>query len=168
MGLLSPGYGPHGVVAITTGLADTAYVGNTETMVYQLPFIAAPKRIYKVCFRIGRADTDGTGDNADTLIRYAKQSLAARCRWASGSSVTTSGTSLGDYRVTVYDDDSNTASGMDASWYLVNPPSGQLTVGIAIWAAWSPATGTGGHGQVRCLADGNAHFVVEDVGPYSE
>ncbi|AXQ61080.1 hypothetical protein SEA_HANK144_24 [Streptomyces phage Hank144] len=169
VGLLLPGYMPRGVVAITTDLADTAYVGNTEVIVYQLPFVAAPKRIYKVQFRVGRADTDSGGDNTNSAIRYAKQSLVARCRWASASTVTTSNPHIGEVRVTTFDDDSSTATGIDAHWFLLNPPAGQSAVGIGIWAARSPATGTGTiFGQVRCLADGNAHLAIEDVGPYSE
>ncbi|MEU9795072.1 hypothetical protein AB0E27_31555 [Streptomyces sparsogenes] len=162
MGLLGPGYGPHGVVAITTGLDDTAYVGDTETMVYQLPFIAAPKRIYKVAFRVGIADADSTGDQ--TANRYAKQGLTATCRWAAGSSVAVSSASIGYLRTTTFDDDSLTGTGADASFYLVNPPGGQLTVGISIKAARAAAT----YGQVRYLTGPNAHLVVEDVGPYSE
>lgn len=161
MGLLTPGHMPRGVVAITTDLSDTGYVGDTETMVYQLPFTAAPKRIYKVCFRVGRADTYNQGD---TTTRPAKNSMALRCRWAEGSSVTTGGTPLGDYRVSVFNDSSDTATGIDASFYLVNPPAGQKAVGISIWAARASAS----YGTVRCLADGHAHLVVEDVGPYSE
>ncbi|MEU0344248.1 hypothetical protein ABZ092_36240 [Streptomyces bobili] len=162
MGLLSPGHAPRGVVAITTSLSDTAYVTEAETVLYTLPFRAAPKRIYRVSFRVGRADTNGTGDNA--TLRYAKSSMVARCRWASGSSVTTSGTSLGDYRVTVFDDDSSTATGVDASYILLNPPAGQLTVGIFGYAGRAAAT----YGQVRFIADGNAFLMVEDIGPYSE
>ncbi|MET8111173.1 DUF7298 domain-containing protein [Streptomyces prasinus] len=163
MGLLLPGYMPRGVVAITTGLDNTVSVDSTETVVFQLPFTAAPKRIYKVSLRVGRADVDGVGDNAGDTLRYAKNSLAVRCRWASGSTVTTSGTSLGDYRVTVFDDDSTTATGVSAHWFLLDPPAGQLTVGVSIWAGRNAAT----YGNVRILADGHAHFAVEDVGPYS-
>ncbi|MDX3405162.1 hypothetical protein PV708_02780 [Streptomyces sp. ME02-6977A] len=161
MGLLLPGYMPRGVVAITTDLNDTAYVGDTETVVYQLPFTAAPKRIYRVHFRVGRADTYSQGDSS---TRPAKSSMQVKCRWAAGSTVTTSGALIGDYRVSVFNDSSDTATGVDASFYLVNPPSGQLAVGISIYANRASAT----YGTVRCLADTNAHLVVEDVGPYSE
>jgi hypothetical protein len=47
---------------------------------------------------------------------------------------------------------------------LLNPPSGQLAVGISIRAARAAAT----YGQVRFLTGPNAHLAVEDVGPYSE
>lgn len=170
MGLLLPGYAPHGVVALMNNLGDTAYVGNTETMVYQLPFIAAPKRIYRVHLQAYSVDTDNGGDNTNTNIRYAKNSMIIRCRWAAGSTVTTTGsTVIGAHRVSVFDDDSTTASSADCTFYLVNPPAGQLTTGISIWAARSPATGTGTiYGQVRFLTSTGSHLSVEDVGPYSE
>ena len=167
MGLLSPGYGPHGVVAITTDLTsmgDADYVGDTETMVYQLPFIAAPKRIYRVQIRAGRADAHTEGDQEGEIIRYAKNSMVTRCRWASGPTVTTSGTSLGDYRVSVFDDNSTVSTGLHSSWILINPPAGQLTVGISIFAGRAAAT----YGTVRILTDGGAYLLVEDIGPYSE
>lgn len=165
MGLLLPGYAPHGVVALTNNLAETAYVGNTETMVYQLPFIAAPKRIYRMHLQVYAVDTDGAGDNANSAIRYAKNSMIIRGRWASGSTVSTSGTIIGNHRVTVYDDDSTTSSGADCTFYLLNPPAGQLTVGISIWAARTPDTT---YGKVRFLVNTGSHLSVEDVGPYSE
>ncbi|AFU62076.1 hypothetical protein D854_gp66 [Streptomyces phage R4] len=164
MGLLSADHMPRGVVALTTGLDDTPYISESETMVYQLPFTAAPKRIYKVTLRVGRADTNGTGDQAGDVNRYGKNSLVTRCRWASGSTVTTSGAGVGDYRVTVFDDDSTSATGVCATWFIVNPPAGQTAVGIAIYAGRTAAT----YGQVRYIADGGAVLVVEDVGPYSE
>ncbi|WP_438470797.1 DUF7298 domain-containing protein [Streptomyces asiaticus] len=162
MGLLTPGYAPHGVVAITTGLSDTAYVGDTETVVYQLPFIAAPRRIYKVLLRVGMADVDSSGD--DTARRYAKNAANVTCRWAAGPAVTANSASLGNYRVTCFDDDSLTATGVDATFYLVDPPFGQATVGVTIKAARPAAT----YGQVRFLTGANAHLAIEDVGPYSE
>ncbi|WP_406192333.1 hypothetical protein OH733_05475 [Streptomyces griseus] len=161
MGLLSPGYAPRGVVALLMDLPDSPAVENTETMVYELPFRSAPKRIYRVNIRLGRADTNSTGDAA---AHSAKNSLVMRCRWAAGSTVTTSSTSLGDYRVTVFDDDSNTSTGVSTDFYLINPPAGQLTVGISIRAARVAAT----YGNVRVIADGHAHLAVEDVGPFSE
>lgn len=169
MGLLLPGYMPRGVVAIMNNLDDTAYVGNTEAMVYQLPFIAAPRRIYRVHLQVYSADTDNGGDNANTSIRYAKNSMIIRCRWAAGATVSTTGsTIIGNHRVTVFDDDSSTASSADCTFYLINPPAGQLTTGISIWAARSPATGTGNYGQVRFLTSTGSHLSVEDVGPYAE
>jgi hypothetical protein len=167
MGLLDASHMPRGVVALTNNLDETAYIGNTETMVYQLPFVAAPKRIYRVHLQTYSVDTDGVGDNTNSAIRYAKNSMIVRCRWASGSTVTTSGTIIGNHRVTVFDDDSTTSSSADCSFYLINPPRGQLTVGISIWAARSPATGTGGFGQVRFLVSTGSHLSIEDVGPYS-
>ncbi|MGM9381122.1 DUF7298 domain-containing protein [Streptomyces antibioticus] len=164
MALLLPGYQPHGIVAITKNLDTTAYVGDTETMVYQLPFIAAPKRIYRVHLQVYAIDTDGTGDNTNANIRYAKNSMIIKCRWASGSTVTTSGSTTGEHRVTVYDDDSTTASGADVAFYLCNPPAGQLTAGISIATARASAT----YGQVRILPGSYSYFAVEDVGPFSE
>ncbi|MFF7800259.1 DUF7298 domain-containing protein [Streptomyces olivaceus] len=163
MGLLLPGYMPRGIVAIVTDLADTDHVGDTETMVYQLPFTAAPNRIYRVLFRVGRADVDNTG-GADSNNRPAKNSLLVKCRWASGSTVTASGASAGDYRVTVFNDVSDTATGIDTHFFLLNPPAGRSAVGITIRAGRSSST----YGRVRCLADGGAHLAVEDVGPYSD
>ncbi|MFG2923875.1 hypothetical protein ACGFYA_20495 [Streptomyces sp. NPDC048305] len=165
MGLLSPGYMPRGVVALLNNLDETAYVGSTETMVYQLPFVAAPKRIYKVHLQAYSVDTDGVGDNASTNIRYAKTSMIMRFRWAAGSTVTTSGTVLGAHRVSVFDDDSTTSSSADCAFYLVNPPAGQLAVGVSIWSARTPDTT---YGKVRFLTSTGSHLAVEDVGPFSE
>lgn len=163
MGLLTPGYGPHGVVAITTGLADSGLVGDTETVVYKLTFTAAPKRIYRINFRAMMADTDSTGDQTNTIIRYAKNGATIGCRWATGSTVTTSGTPLGYIRATVFDDDSVTAMGAELTCYLVNPPRGQLTVGITLKTARAAAT----YGQVQLYQSGVGHLAIEDVGPYS-
>ncbi|WP_436739919.1 DUF7298 domain-containing protein [Streptomyces sp. BBFR102] len=165
MGLLSADHLPRGVVALMNDLDSTEYVGNTETMVYQLPFRAAPKRIYKVHLQAYSADTDGVGDNANTNIRYAKSSLLIRVRWAAGTTVTTSGTVIGAHRVSVFDDDSTTATSADCSFYLINPPAGQLTVGLSIWAARTPDTT---YGKVRFLTSAGSHLAVEDVGPFSE
>ncbi|MGW8953507.1 DUF7298 domain-containing protein [Streptomyces sp. NPDC055709] len=163
MGLLLPGYMPRGIVALTTNLATTASIGDTETVIYQLPFVAAPKRIYRVHLQVYAVDTDGVGDNANSAIRYAKSSAVIRCRWAAGSTVSTSGTVFGEHRVTVYDDDSATASGADVCFYLVNPPSGQLTAGITLATARAAAT----YGTVRILPGTLSCLAVEDVGPYS-
>ncbi|ATI18887.1 hypothetical protein SEA_JANUS_24 [Streptomyces phage Janus] len=164
MGLLSADHMPRGVVAITLDLANSAVVGDTETMIYTLSFTAAPKRIYKVCFRAAVVDTNGTGDNANSAIRYAKNAADIRCRWASGASVTTSSSSLGLIRATVFDDDSVTAGGADASFYLLNPPRGQITVGITLRAARASAT----YGQVGLYPNAGSHLAIEDVGPHSE
>ncbi|WDS51739.1 hypothetical protein SEA_TRIUMPH_25 [Streptomyces phage Triumph] len=164
MGLLSADHMPRGIVAITQNLATTTSIGDTETVVYQLPFTAAPKRIYRVHLQIFAADTDGVGDNANANIRYAKNSMNIRCRWASGSSVTASGTLIGEHRVTVFDDDSSTASGADVAFYLLNPPRGQVTVGITLNTARAAAT----YGMVRVLPGSLSYFAVEDVGPHSE
>ncbi|MFE9924259.1 hypothetical protein ACFYQA_22555 [Streptomyces sp. NPDC005774] len=163
MGLLLPGYMPRGVVGIITELDTTAYVGDTETVVYRLPFIAAPKRIYKVHFQAYSVDADGVGDNANDAIRYAKSGAIIRCRWASGSTVTISGTNIGAQRVPAFDDDSSTSLGADCTSYLLNPPAGQVTVGISIRASRAAAT----YGQVRFLTNAGSHLAVEDVGPYS-
>jgi|SRR5690606_1875434 len=157
---------PRGVVALTTNLdsmGNDAYV-DTETVVYTLSFTAAPKRFYKVHFQVYSVDSDGTGDNANNDIRYAKSSAAIRCRWASGSTVTTSSSILGAHRVTVFDDDSSTASGADISYFLINPPRGLTTVGITLAAARTPAT----YGKVRFLTSTGNHLSIEDVGPFSE
>ncbi|MGW8630614.1 DUF7298 domain-containing protein [Streptomyces sp. NPDC055793] len=164
MGLLLPGYMPRGVVAIMTNLGTTDYVGDTETVVFRLPFQAAPKRIYRVHLVAYSVDADGTGDNANSNIRYAKNGMVIRGRWASGPTVSTSGTAFGECRVTVFDDDSSTSSGADCAFYLVNPPAGQLTVGITIGTARTAAT----YGQVRLLAGSLSALVVEDVGPYAQ
>ncbi|WAB08727.1 hypothetical protein SEA_ANDRIS_23 [Streptomyces phage Andris] len=164
MGLLDASHMPRGIVAITQNLATTAQIGDTETMVYQLPFKAAPKRIYRVHLQAYAADTDGVGDNTNANIRYAKNSMVLRGRWATGTTVTTAGTAFGEGRATVFDDDSATAGGIDINWYLLNPPSGQLTVGVAIYVARAAAT----YGTVRILPGSFSFFAVEDVGPYSE
>ncbi|MFJ6680596.1 DUF7298 domain-containing protein [Streptomyces werraensis] len=164
MGLLSADHMPRGVVAIMKDLGTTAYVGDTETVVYQLGFTAAPKRIYRVHLQAYVVDVDGVGDNTNSNIRYAKNSALVRCRWASGSTVTASSTVIGATRVTVFDDDSSTSSGVDASYYLVNPPRGLVTVGISLLAGRTAAT----YGSVRFLSSASDSLVIEDVGPYSE
>jgi hypothetical protein len=164
MGLLTPGYAPRGIVAITTNLATSAYVGDTETVVYQLPFTAAPKRIYRVHLQVYAIDTDGAGDNTNDNIRYAKNSAVIRCRWAAGSTVTISSPVIGEHRATVYDDDSSTAAGVDFAFYLINPPPGRLTVGATLLSARTAAT----YGQVRMLPGSYSFFAVEDVGPSSK
>ncbi|MCD2462465.1 hypothetical protein MBT42_02715 [Streptomyces sp. MBT42] len=151
-------------MAITTTLDNSAVVGDTETVVYTLSFTAAPKRIYKVCFRAAVVDTNGTGDNANSAIRYAKNAADIRCRWAVGASVTATSNNLGLMRATVFDDDSITAMGADASFYLLNPPRGQITVGITLKAARASAT----YGQVGLYPNSGSHLAIEDVGPHSE
>ncbi len=161
MGLLSPGHAPRGVVALLTEFPHSDLLGDTETMVYQLPFIAAPNRIYRVHFHAVAADTDGEGDNS---ARGAKNCMIARCRWASGSAVTTGGTLIGNNRTSVFVNDSLSATSVDFSSYLINPPRGQLTVGISGQAGRAAAT----YGRVAFLGQAGSYFVIEDVGPFSD
>lgn len=161
MGLLSPGHAPRGVVALLTEFGHSDLLGDTETMAYQITFTAAPNRIYRVHFHAVAADTDGVGDNS---ARGAKNCMVARCRWASGSTVTTAGTLIGRNRTSVFVNDSLSATSVDFSSYLVNPPRGQLTVGISGQAGRSAAS----YGRVAFLGTDGSHFAVEDVGPFAD
>jgi hypothetical protein len=104
-----------------------------------------------------QADTNATGDGS---TRVAKTSLRTRCRWVSGLGVTTSSTSLGGIRTTCFVNDSTTATGIDASWILNNPPAGKITIGITLEAVRAPAT----YGSVQILTDDGGRLSVEDIG----
>ncbi|AWY07589.1 hypothetical protein SEA_YOSIF_25 [Streptomyces phage Yosif] len=149
-----------GVVALQS-LGTSAYVGNTETMIYTQQFTAQAGRIYKVVMRMASVDTDGAGDQTNTLIRYAKQTGITHCRYAAGSSVSTSSTTLGNFYTTTFDDDSITSMGLTCEWYMTSPPAGLITVGISLYAARSPHTT---YGMVRYLPASGATLAIEDVG----
>ncbi|SNS50560.1 Gp37-like protein [Actinacidiphila glaucinigra] len=151
---------PKGIVSITSITASTPYVGDTAAIVYTQAFTAEAGRCYRVTFRALSADTDATGDNADSNIRYAKQSMLTTIRWAAGTSVTTSSTSAGEMATTTFDDDSVTATGINLNAFINNAPAGTVTVGVAINARRVAAT----YGQVRVLPGGVGAIVVEDVG----
>ncbi|MDX3525068.1 hypothetical protein P1P75_01010 [Streptomyces sp. ID05-39B] len=164
MGLLLPGYMPRGVVAVLNLLqADTTAAVTTETMAYQLPFVAAPKRIYRVHLGVYIVDTNTTGDGTATSFP-AKNSAVIRARWAQGSSVTITGTPFGASRATVFNDDNSTAGSADSTFYLFNPPAGQVTVGVSIAPVRAAAT----YGAVSLSPSTGSHLVIEDVGPYAE
>lgn len=146
-----------GVVALKP-LTTTAYVGDTTTLVYSQTFTAEAGRCYKVALRIAAVDSDGTGDQ--TANRYAKQSAYTTVRWASGTTVTTSSTVAGDFFTTTFDDDSNTASGLDMNCYLNNPPAGPVTVGVTLNTRRAAAT----YGMVRYLTSALSTLAVEDAG----
>ncbi|MGW3336214.1 siphovirus ReqiPepy6 Gp37-like family protein [Streptomyces sp. NPDC001009] len=148
---------PRGVLALQT-LGTTAYVGDTETMVYTQQFTAEAGRCYKVVLRIASVDTDATGDNAST--RYAKQSAMTVVRWASGSTVASSNTAIGSFYSTTFNDDSNTSNGMDAAFYLNSPPAGPITIGIGLMTKRAAAT----YGMVRYLPSTLSTLAIEDVG----
>lgn len=150
---------PRGVLALQT-LGTTAYVGDTESIVYTQQFQADAGRCYKVTIRIAAVDTDATGDNANTNIRYAKQSAMTTVRWATGTTVSTSSTAIGTFYSTTYDDDSNSATGMDATFYLNNPPAGPITVGVGLNTRRAAAT----YGMVRFLPSTLSTLAIEDVG----
>ncbi|MFI6205904.1 hypothetical protein ACIBAI_05815 [Streptomyces sp. NPDC051041] len=150
-----------GVVALQTltAMTDAQYVGDTETMIYTQSFTAEASRCYKVVLRIASVDTDGTGDS--TSLRYAKQSAMTTVRWAAASTVTTSAASLGTFYTTVFDDDSNTSTGVEATFYLNDPPAGLITVGVSLVARRAAAT----YGRVRYLTSTRSTLAVEDAGP---
>ncbi|MFI1655614.1 hypothetical protein ACH4ZU_12005 [Streptomyces sp. NPDC020472] len=148
-----------GVKALQT-LTTSAYVGDTATVIYTQQFTAEAGRCYKVTLRIASVDTDGTGDNANTNIRYAKQGAYTCVRWAAGTSVTTSSTLVADFYSTTYDDDSNTSSGLNLACYINNPPAGPITVGVTLNTRRVAAT----YGMVRYLPGALSQLAIEDAG----
>ncbi|MER7109684.1 siphovirus ReqiPepy6 Gp37-like family protein [Streptomyces sp. NPDC000229] len=146
-----------GVLAMQT-LATSAYVGDTSTLIYSQQFTAEAGRCYKVVLRIAAVDTDGTGDNS--TVRYAKQGAYTTVRWAAGSTVTTTSTLVGDAFSTTFDDDSNTATGLDINCYINNPPAGLITVGVTLNTRRAAAT----YGMVRYLPGSLSQLVIEDAG----
>ncbi|MFJ9827698.1 siphovirus ReqiPepy6 Gp37-like family protein [Streptomyces sp. NPDC101160] len=146
-----------GVVAIQN-LALSAYVADTATLVYTQQFTAEAGRCYKVALRIAAVDTDNTGDS--TTARYAKQGAYTTVRWASGATVTTSSSLVGDAYSTTFDDDSNTSNGLDINCYINNPPAGPITVGITLNTRRAAAT----YGMVRYIPGGLSTLVIEDAG----
>ncbi|WP_309140478.1 hypothetical protein [Streptomyces sp. PKU-EA00015] len=148
-----------GVVAIQS-LGTSAYVGDTATMIYTQQFTAEAGRCYKVTLRIASADTDGTGDNANTDIRYAKQGAYTNIRWAAGATVTTTSTLAGDFFSTTFDDDSNSSTGINMQCFINNPPAGPITVGVTLNSRRAAAT----YGMVRYLPGGSSTLAIEDAG----
>jgi hypothetical protein len=146
-----------GVVAMQA-LATSAYVGDTAAMIYTQQFTAEAGRCYKVVLRIAAVDTDGTGDQ--TTNRYAKQGAYTAVRWAAGSTVSTTSTLVGDAFSTTFDDDSNTATGLDINCYINNPPAGLVTVGVTLNTRRAAAT----YGMVRYLPGSLSQLVIEDAG----
>ncbi|MGA5019245.1 siphovirus ReqiPepy6 Gp37-like family protein [Streptomyces griseoincarnatus] len=146
-----------GIIAIQT-LATTPYVGDTPTLVYTQQFTAEAGRCYKVVLRIASVDTDGTGDQ--TTYRYAKQGGYTAVRWAAGSTVSTTSALVGDAFNTTFDDDSNTATGLDINCYINNPPAGLITVGVTLNTRRAAAT----YGMVRYLPGSLSQMAIEDAG----
>ncbi|MFG2209948.1 siphovirus ReqiPepy6 Gp37-like family protein [Streptomyces sp. NPDC091682] len=146
-----------GVIAIQN-LALSAYVADSATLVYTQQFTAEAGRCYKVALRIASVDTDNAGDSA--TARYAKQGAYTTVRWASGTTVTTSSTLVGDAYSTTFDDDSNTSNGLDINCYINNPPAGPITVGITLNTRRAAAT----YGMVRYIPGGLSTLVIEDAG----
>ncbi|WP_327292436.1 DUF7298 domain-containing protein [Streptomyces sp. NBC_01198] len=165
MGLMIyPSREPRGIVAsMECGSVPSGevYIGNTETMLFTQQFIAEPGRNYRVTFQMGSVDANGTGTNASA---GAKNSALTSCRWASGSSVTTSGTLVGQILTPLFSDDSGLSGGVVCESYIRNPPAGLTTVGISLYTN-KTATASG---SARYLAFGSSAaniFAVEDVGP---
>ncbi|MGW0705083.1 siphovirus ReqiPepy6 Gp37-like family protein [Streptomyces sp. NPDC002643] len=146
-----------GVLAMQT-LATSSYIGDTATLIYSQQFTAEAGRCYKVVLRIAAVDTDGTGDNAS--LRYAKQGAYTTVRWAAGSTVTTTSSLVADAFSTTFDDDSNTATGLDINCYINNPPAGLITVGVTLNTRRAAAT----YGMVRYLPGSLSQLVIEDAG----
>ncbi|AKY03707.1 hypothetical protein AVT26_gp25 [Streptomyces phage Lannister] len=147
-------------IVYTATLGTTAYIGDTETMAYTHTFKAAAGRTYKIHYRLTSVDTDGTGDNTNTNIRYAKNSAILYCRWKSGTSVSVTDPQIAQAYATVFDDDSTSSTGAELTAYLIDPPAGDVTVGLSVKTGRAAAT----YGQVRFLPAGGARMVIEDVG----
>ncbi|ATE85128.1 hypothetical protein SEA_GOBY_23 [Streptomyces phage Goby] len=146
-------------IVYTAALGTSAHVGDTETVLYSHTFKAAAGRTYKIHYRFTSVDTDGTGDSTEPA-RYAKNSALIYCRWKSGTSVAVTDPQIAQGYQSVYDDDSTSSSGTELTAYLINPPAGDVTVGISVKTGRAAAT----YGQVRFLPGGGARMVVEDVG----
>jgi hypothetical protein len=72
-----------------------------------------------------------------------------------------SDTTLGAIRVPLFDNGSAYSMGVDTHFYLVDPPAGQITVGISL----RPVMDGTVYGGVRFLPNPGSHLAVEDVGP---
>ncbi|GGU41422.1 hypothetical protein GCM10010211_00490 [Streptomyces albospinus] len=148
-----------GLVALAP-LSASAYVGDTPALIYSWTFPAEARRLYRFGLRITSVDTDGTGDSGSGT-RYAKQSGYTAVRWASGTSVTASSPALGDMLTTTFNDDSDSSSGLSATFHLNGPPAGMTTIGVFLNARRAAAT----YGQVRYLTGAGSELFIEDVGP---
>lgn len=153
---------PRGLIA-TQACGDApsggVYIGDTETTLYTVQFVAAPARVYRAAFRIASIDSDAVGTNTYSGIKNAGITWL---RWASGSTVDASGTLLSQILTPVFTGDAALSAGVSVDAYIQNPPAGLITVGVSLSAAKPAAT----NGSVRYLDyDASGALVVEDVGP---
>ncbi|WP_031513717.1 DUF7298 domain-containing protein [Streptomyces sp. NRRL F-5123] len=150
---LYPDPRPRGVI-VRQIVSTSALVGNTETMMYTQTFYAEAGRNYEIHFRtavLGNSAGDGT----------AVQSGRTICRWAAGSTVTTAGTLIGDVYTTAFAPDLTRASGVDATFNLISPPAGLITIGISLYALRQPAST---YGSVHYGTNGQSELLVSDNG----
>lgn len=154
---------PRGVRYYST-LASTAYVGDTETRAYLATWVAEPARLYKVTLNLAIVDSDGVADVATTADHGAKNSATIRCRWDYGTDATVASNDTGAFYQSVYDDDSQFASGTCHNWYIGGAAAGNLAVAITLKATKAAAT----YGSVRVLTNGgnSTNLCIEDVGAY--
>jgi hypothetical protein len=152
---------PRGIRYYST-VGTTSYVGDTETRAFLTTWKAEASRLYRITLSVGNIDTDGVGDNA--TVRYAKNSMVIKARWASGTTADVADSDLGYRLQTVFDDDSMSASGQTCVWYLGGAPAGDLAVAITIKAYRAAAT----YGSVRIIGTGgsSATLTVDDIGPW--
>ncbi|QEQ94055.1 hypothetical protein SEA_SAFTANT_23 [Streptomyces phage Saftant] len=147
-----------------SALGATAYVGDTETRAYLATFDAEPTRLYRITLNLAVVDSDS--DN--TTYRGAMQSATVRARWALGTDATVSSSDLGAFFASTFTDDSTSGSGQNHDWFLGGVTAGPVAVAITLKATRSPATGTGGLGQVRILTQGGntTSLHIEDIGAW--
>ncbi|AOQ26922.1 hypothetical protein SEA_RANA_23 [Streptomyces phage Rana] len=146
-----------GIVYHQAITANTAYIGDTETIVYPHTFQAAQGRTYKFTYNLLVVDADGVGD---TTPPGAKNAAHLYGRWASGATVTSSSTVVAQKYHTIFSDSSDRDSGTMLVGYVVNPPAGQVTVGLGLRVRIASGT----NGMTRILPGGGSYFAVEDVG----
>ncbi|QMP84475.1 hypothetical protein HUN43_00022 [Streptomyces phage Endor1] len=147
-----------------TSLGSTAYVGDTETRAYLATWTAEAGRMYRITLNLAIVDADGVADVATVADHGAKNSATIRARWAYGTDATTASSDLGGFYQSVYDDDSQFASGASHDWFLGGASAGDIAVAITLKATKAAAT----YGSVRILtAGGNSTSLhVEDIGSY--
>ncbi|WJN62646.1 hypothetical protein [Streptomyces phage phiScoe10] len=147
-----------------SALPSTAYVGDTETRAYLATFRAEPGRMYRITLNLAIVDVDAIADNASVADHGAKNSAVIRARWALGTDATASDSDLGGFYQSVYDEDSQFASGATHDWFLGGVTAGDVAIAITLKANKTAAT----YGSVRILTSGgnSTSLHIEDVGAY--
>ncbi|AGM12046.1 hypothetical protein SEA_GODPOWER_24 [Streptomyces phage Godpower] len=146
-----------GIVSHEAITLNTDYIGDTETIVYPHTFQAAQGRTYKFTYNLLVVDANATGD---TTPPGAKNAAHLYGRWAAGSTVTTSSAVVAQKYHTIFSDSSDRDSGTMLVGYLINPPAGQITVGLGLRVRIASGT----NGMTRILPGSGSYIAIEDVG----